>query len=340
MSEVVQPAGKKLNYLSASKIDTLINCSALYAAKYIWKLPDTGNDGSRRGSVTHDVLELLVKPRHRKHYTDAVLHDTCRETPALWKLVRRFARKYGVDDEANLKQIDGFILVALKSSFFGPKGTFETLAEFPFELKIDRGDGRRFFIRGFIDKIFKVRDKDGLLLVTRDFKSSKQVFEGDKVEFNYQSLIYQLAERELFPEFTRRIFDFLFLRFSSDPIQEQPSFTDDQLDGFEVILTDIQNIVDSFTLDNSMDHCAADSPEKRWLCGRPGNKKDGTPNWICSSRLPMDYWAELDKDGTIVTSAFTEAELKPKPGNTVEKRRYPGCPRWFDPKTGKPRNFQ
>lgn len=331
---------KKPLFLSASRIDVFLSCSALYVAKYLWRLPDTGNDGSRRGSTVHEVLELLAKPRHRKHYEQAILHDTCTEVPALWKLVQRIARRFQVCDPDNLAIIDQFILVALKDEFYGPKGTFEDLTEQAFELKIDRGDGRRYSVRGYVDRVFKVRDKWGLLLKIVDFKSSKDFFKGDKAAFNIQSQIYQLAVRELFPEFKRRAFHFLFLKFPKKPRQEQPTLTDSQLNGFEWILTEYQRAMESFTEENACDHFAADDVEKQWLCGRPGFKKDGKPNWICPAREPMDYWVELDgKTSEIVTSAFEESGLKPKEGNRVEMRHYPGCPRFYDPQTGKRRNF-
>lgn len=323
-------ATKKPIYLSASRIDTFQTCSQLFWAKYGLKLPDTGNDGSRRGSTVHDTLELLLKPRHRKVYEAAVLHNTCTEVPALWKLVTRFARKYGVNDSANLKIIDEFIMVALKHEFFGPKGTISSIAEKDFEFHVDRGDGRKYSIKGFIDQVFTVQDKHGLILVVRDFKTSKERFEGDKLEFNVQSLIYQLALRELFPDIKRREFHFLFLKFAKKARQDQPSFTDDQLDGFEWMLAELQTAMETFTEENAQDHFAADDPDKEWLCGREGYKKDGTPAWMCSVRKPFDYWALLDEHGQIVTSAFTEAELTADPAKKqrIEKRRYAGCPRF------------
>lgn len=262
------------------------------------------------------------------------------ESPALWRLVQRFARRFHVCDEANLKQIDSFILVALRDQFYGPPGTFEDLTEQAFDLRIDRGDGRRYNVRGFIDRAFKVTDKRGKWLSIKDFKTSKDYFKGDKAAFNIQSQIYQLAARELFPDFKRRDFFFAFLKFGKRPRQEMESLTDSQLDGFETMLTDLQQAMESFNEESVTSNLAADSPSHAWLCGRVGVKPDGSPAFICSARLPMDYWVELDGAGGIVTSAFTEKELKPKVGNRVEKRSYPGCPRHFDPKTGKRRNFQ
>jgi hypothetical protein len=329
------PKPPKKVFLSASRIDTFQTCSQLYAAKYVWKLPDTGNDGSRRGSTVHDVLEILLEPARKPLYIDALINDTCRNTPELWEMVLKFAKQYKVDDEANLKLIDSFIITGLKNEFFGPPGTFEIMAELPFELTIDRGDGRRWAARGFIDKLFKVKDELGVRLVTRDYKSSKSKHEGSKLEFNVQSLIYQLAERELFPDIKRREFDFLFLKFPKKPRQAQPSFTDEQLNGFEWVLSELQTAMEQFTLDNGLDNVAYDSAENEWLCGREGVKKDGSKAWICDARLPKDYWVIVNVDGSILSSANTKQELTPKEGEKVEKRQYPGCPVFFDQQTGK-----
>jgi hypothetical protein len=329
VSEQKSGADKKQLYLSASRIETFCNCSALYCAKYIWKIPDTGNDGARRGSTAHEILEILANPRHKPVFDAAILHDTCTEVPALWRTVRRIARRFLVDDPVNLRIIDDMILVGLKDQHFGPAGTIEAKAEVEFAIVVRRQDGRYFALRGFIDRLFKVLDALGVKLVTKDYKGSKDVFKGDKVEFNTQSLCYQIAERELYPDIKRREFYFLFLRFPKKARQVQPSFTDEQLDGFEWILTELQRAMEGFTLENASDNFAADDPAAIWLCGREGHKRDGTPAFICSARRPLDYWVTVDEEGQIVASAFTESELKPKKGQRVEQRTYPGCPKHF-----------
>lgn len=330
-------ANKEPLYQSASKIDTYNSCSQLYSAKYLWKLPDEGNDGSRRGSVVHDVLELLLKPRHKKRYNDAIQHGTCTEVPALWKLVKRFGRSYGIFDETNLSTIDDFIMVALRHEFFGPVGTKEVFGEKEFNIQVDE-DGKRYNIRGFIDQTFIVKDKEGLLIDVRDFKSSKAKFDADKVNDNIQSYMYQLALKHLYPQISRRKFHFLFLKFPRAPRQEQPSFTDEQLSGFEWRLTLIQEEMEKFTLENAMDNLAVNDADKRWLCGKEGLKKDGTKAWICGARNPMKYFVLLNENGEIIKSSMKD-DLKPQEGQFVDERQYAGCPAYWNPTTGKRRNF-
>lgn len=323
-------------FLSASRIDTFNTCSQLYAAKYLARVPERGNDGSNRGTTCHEVLELLVKPRHKHVYTAAIMAGKCSGVPALWRLIRWKAKRWRVSDEANLILIDGFIMVALVTGFFGPKGAV-VHAEKEFSLQVNE-DGKRYNVRGVIDKIFECVEGNVLYTEGADYKSSKTKFAADKLEHNTQSYIYQIAIRRMFPKTILRRFHFLFLKFPKAPIQEQPVFNDDQLSGFEYQLTAWQSAMEGFKEANASDNLAAFDDERKWLCGREGPKKDGTPSFICSARLPMTYWVLLDENGEWVQSAFTEAELAPKEGQVVVPRKWQGCIHFFNPKTGVRRN--
>lgn len=316
-------------YLSASRIDCFSECSQRYAARYLWKLPDTGNPGSSRGSTCHDVLELLLKPRHHKLYSAAIHHDTCTEVPALWRHLVKVARRYGVADPENLDMIDGFMMVALKNEAHGPAGTIEAFSEREFNIEVDR-DGVRYNVRGKIDRTFIVKDELGLLASITDFKGSKQRFTDEKATFNIQSIIYQIALRFLHPDIPRRRFRFLFLKFPRKPWQEMPILDEDQLEGYEYVLADLQQRMEDFTLANAADNLAVHNEKNRWLCGKEGVKLNGDPNFICPARRPLDYWVAV-KDGKIMKSAFKQADLSPRDGEVVEKRAYPGCPGFFKP---------
>ena len=58
--------------LSASRIKTAQSCSWIYWSKYKQKLPDTNNDGARRGTVCHNVFEFLSKQKTKTHYNKVV----------------------------------------------------------------------------------------------------------------------------------------------------------------------------------------------------------------------------------------------------------------------------
>jgi len=332
---------KKKVYLSASRIDTYLNCSFLYWAKYHLKVPDTGNDGARRGNVAHEVLEILLNKRHKNVYDAAIQHDCCIEVPSLWRLILRIAKRFQVDDKTNLKMIDGFIMTGLKNEFFGPVNTVKVEAEKEFTLDIDKPEiGVKYSARGFIDKSVFVCEGDEAKIKTCDYKSSKSKFEGEKEEFNIQSMLYQNALRYLYPEIKKRDFSFLFLKFPKNPWQTQPSLSDDELDTFEKILTEWHRGMSEFTEKDSVSNLAALNEEHCWLCGREGIKKDGTPMWMCSVRNPVDYFVILNSEGEIVSSAFKEEELKPKEGEIVVPWRYPGCSYYWNARTGLRRNFQ
>lgn len=314
-------------YLSASRIDCFNECTQRYAARYLWKLPDEGNSGSNRGSTCHDVLELLLQPRHHKLYSAAIHHDTCTEVPALWRYLKIVARRYGVADETNLEMIDGFMMVALKHEAHGPVGTIEAFSEREFNVSVER-DGVRYNMRGLIDRTFVVKDETGLIVNCTDFKTSKQKFTDDKADFNIQSIIYQLALKHLHPEIKRRRFRFLFLKFVRQPWQEMPIMDDDQLEGYEYILTDLQEQMESFTLANAPDNLAANNDKNRWLCGKEGVKQDGSPAFICPARRPLDYWVSV-KNAKTVKSAFKREQLVAAEGEIIEARSYGGCSAFY-----------
>lgn len=322
---------------SASRIDTFLLCSQLYAAKYLWKIPDGGNDGSNRGWVAHKILELLLKPRHRKRYDEIRGFGNCMEVPSIWRLIQRLAEKRGVNTDEHLKLINGYLMTALKNDFFGPKGTKEILAEKDFSINVDER-GIKFSVRGLIDKIFVI-EKDGQTFIEIvDYKSSKTKHKGDKLDHNYQNNIYQFVAKYLFPKAILRRFHFLFLAFPKVPVQEQSVLTKGQLDGFAMQMTVLQKEMENFTVANSADRLAFFDDEKKRLCGGEGFKKDGAPRWICPAQRPMDYFVLMNANGEFIASAMQREQLVPKQGQAIIPMHYGGCPIFYDLKTGKRKN--
>jgi hypothetical protein len=327
--------------LSSSKCDTYIHCSAKYAANYIYKLPDRGNDGSSRGSATHQVLEILVKDKWLNLVNSVIKEKTCKKFPALWRLVKIYAKQFNVADETNLNMIDGFIVVGLKVAMDEkPQGLTETIVEKAFDFEVTDGP-ISYRVRGFIDLIYISLEDKTLIIKILDYKSSKQKFSKDKQKSNMQSLIYQNVIRRLFPEYKLDSFKFVFLKFPNSPIQVSESVDEITLYGFEMYLTSLQSNLENFTEKNIGDNYGALNPKYKNLCGKEehGFKPDGSPIWVCPARLPMDYYVLLDSKGEIKKSAFAEQELSPKDGEKIEKRRYGGCSFFFDPKTEEKRNY-
>lgn len=310
--------------ISASRLDTFLNCSSLYAAKYIYKLPDNGNLGSKRGSVTHDILEILHNKRHFSKVQKVLAEKTCKNIPSLWKLVCAYAKKYEIKESEDLDQIDRFIHTALNTDFYGPLDTVEIFSEKKFDFEVeDNGIGYR--LSGFIDRSFVYRKGNNLYVKIMDWKTSKQIFDKEKLAVNTQAICYQIAaQRYLFPELKLTGFDFIFLKFPKKPVVAVELKDDGFLCGYELWLTDIQQRIENFTESNANDNFAALDAKNKWLCGKEGNKKDNSPNWICPARNPLNYYVLLDKNQKIIKSSFSN-DLIAKEDEKVEYRQYSGC---------------
>lgn len=326
--------------LSASRIDTFLLCSWLYYAKYKLKIPDKGNDGANRGSVTHDVLEILLNPRHEHHVKKIMKDRTCRNDESVWRLVEKKARQYGVGSRANLDMINSFILVGLFNDFFGDSFTKKILPEEMYEFKVEE-DGKRYFIVARIDKIFVKEHGGGTFIEIVDYKTSSRKFEGKKIDFNIQEFVYTLAAKKMFPEAKSHELSFLFLKFPKDPQVSSQPISDEELDGFEYYLTDLQSLMEDFTEEDASKNFAARKgylPEEYGFCGmkkcgyakKPGQlKKDGTPYYHCEAKFPFNYFV-IEKDGKILRSAFDEEDLKCEEGETIVRKEYKGC-KYFYP---------
>jgi hypothetical protein len=346
---------KELTPLSASRIKLLQTCSWSYWARYILKVPDKSNDGASRGTVCHLIFEVLGNPRHLRHYDSIVMGGTIKSSDSVYKLVEYHAKKLSVNDEENMQMIDKMILNGLNYDFFG--GSTEdidlAISEKDFSIVVDE-DGKKYKIRGFIDKLFLYKNKSAII---RDFKTSKQVFKGKELTDNLQDLMYSLAVSKLYPGHESRYSEFLFLKFNlgkdllgnkGKGVVSMEKISDDELEGFEHQLTEIQKTIDNFDSSLARSSFAAKKGYPKdgtfggpLVCGKKGYKKsrgeyvlDSQGNkiksYICPFREPLDFFVLKDKKGNIVRSAFTKQELVSMESDdlTVEKSSYDGCPHW------------
>ena len=305
---------KKKNkvFLSASRMKTMETCSWLYWCKYHLKLPDKTNDGALRRSICHLILELLLKPRHKKHY-DAIMEskDIASSVPVN-RTVIKFLKANDAWSDENYELCNKMIYVALNYDYFGGEGGHIDKPEEEFKIENKKP---KYNIYGFIDKPVQYEDK-GLLKIV-DYKTSKAKFKGDELETNIQAMMYSLAAKKLWPKLKRRVVQFLFLKFPRSPAQEL-EYTDEQLKGFEYYLERVNKIVEEFD-EKAANSDYATNNGHQWLCGPA---KSG---WICPFHKPFDYYSLLDKDGKQVKSSY-ENDFEPEDGQTVEKRHYEGCP--------------
>ena len=257
-----------------------------------------------------------------------------------------------------LTLIDKMTVNGLNYDFFGGESgeLTEGISEKDFYIEVNEGD-KKYKIRGFIDKLFLYGKKKKALI--RDFKSSKQVFKGKEVTDNLQNLMYALAVKHLYPDILKRESEFVFLKFDltedlfgekGSGIMRMGDMGDEELEGFEYYLTEVQSFIDSFSEEDAKSNLAAKQSYPSdgtfggpLACGKDGCKmsrgkpvlnQEGQPipAFICAYRKPASYYALMDKEGKVIKSVFESERhtLIPnlKEEEKVEEKQYHGCPHW------------
>ena len=297
--------------LSASRIKTLETCSWVYWNNYHQKIPQNQNDGAIRGTICHTVFEILLNPRHRKHYDKIIKNNSISGSKPVEKLVKKLKARMGLDS-SNFNLLDQMIMVGLKNDFFGRGGKI-IKPEYPFEIK---NDNPKYHIKGFIDKPIKKKKEMHII----DYKSSKYKFRGDDLQANIQAMMYSLASIKLWPKLTP-IVKFLFLRFPKQPVQEL-TFTKEQIKGFEHYLEHINDYINNFDETTAKSNFAADNEKNKWMCQIGG--------WKCPYKDQFNYYVKINEKGEIIESNL-DGNFKDTNGFKIEKREYGGCPRWKQP---------
>ena len=115
----------KEKILSASRIKTLETCSWSYWCNYHLKVPQKQNEGALRGTVCHLVFEMLVKPKHKKHFTIILKASSIQGSPAVLRIVMKHLTQMEksfdlpMTNEENTELVDDMIVVGLNCDFFG-----------------------------------------------------------------------------------------------------------------------------------------------------------------------------------------------------------------------------
>ena len=128
---------------------TLDKCSWQYWCKYVLKLPATTNDGAIRGSICHLILELLLKPRHKKYYDKILETQDITFTPAVDRVVIKHLKQQNAYNEENYSLCNKMIYVGLDNDFFGEEGGHIEEPEKEFVIESKKPE---YNIRGYIDK--------------------------------------------------------------------------------------------------------------------------------------------------------------------------------------------
>ena len=316
--EKKEPSVKE-KILSASRIKTLETCSWSYWCNYHLKLPQKQNEGALRGTVCHLVFEMLVKKKHKKHFTKISKAGTIKASPAIHRMVMKHLTQMEnsfdlpMTNEENTELVDDMIVVGLNCDFFGRGGKVDR-PELEFLLENKEPE---YKVRGFIDK--PIVYKKGKKIKIVDYKSSKYKFRGEELHSNVQAMVYTLAAKKEWPEYNSTV-EFQFLRHPRSPLQ-QLQFNEDQLRGLEYYLAHTFQIINNFTEDTAKTNYAADTKKNSWLC------KIG--KWRCPYLDPYEYFVTVDAEGNEVSKSLKKKELEGKLENSqkIEIRKYEGCPR-------------
>jgi len=330
MAQTYTDADFRDRVIRSSKLKTLEGCSYLYYACYVLGLPQKANSGQEKGSICHDILEMLSRPKHKKAYKKIMKRGSVFAHVPAQRLVLNYINKTQTLEPIDADHIDQMIMVGLNTDYWVKGGKiishehmFEITNEEPF-----------YRIKGFFDK---VSIKGGYTIID-DYKSSKRQFVGQDRESNLQAMIYSLAAKKLWPDSKPKV-RFIFLQYPDDPIMEI-EFTEDVLKGFETYLALVQEKIDVFSAKDAIKDMAAykEIPSTgefkgKLLCGfakSPNQlKKDGTRMWHCPMKFGFTYGA-IKKDGKVISTCFEDKidKIILKDGETIERLAFGGCPHY------------
>lgn len=320
--------------LSASRIKTAQDCSWKYHVTYVLKLRDGRNSGSSRGTVCHAVLECLLRPDRKPYFEKIMKLKDINCIPSIKRMVDILARREEVYDEENLRLINEFILTALSLDFYC-EGAEKVVSELKFEERDDK-----VWILGFVDKLASYPDKIKII----DYKTQKNFFSDEELEFNVQALMYVMIAKKMFPgkkiEFEfhqlKEAFEGRgFKKTARNPVQKVPQecLTDDVIEGFRQWLEEFSEFLDDFTLDKAYSNFAKnDFLKNRTRCGGvidQRRKSDNGLMFCCSAKYPRIYFALYEGEKLITTANFRdELEKERKEGQEIRQMNYLGCPAW------------
>ena len=330
--------------LSASKIETFQKCSLVYYAKYVANTPDQENYGALRGTICHDIFEILIQKKHKKRVDKILKEGSIMEDGALVRLIRIMMNKFNMDeydnkDQHNFDMICEMIFVGLNYDFYckGYKVDYDNL-EIMFSLEGEKDNPYK--LRGKIDKPASRGENYKII----DYKSSAQKKQDCELEFSVQALSYILWAKKI--KKMDAYVDFVFLRFPENPAQ-RVKVNDEILEGFETWLSDLYLYLKQFDELNMYDNMAIDKGYTKdgtfsgaLVCGYgkyPGHaysdthknkEKRGKPYYVCSEKWPYDYWAIKNEEGKIIKTTRDESYIKDIDDKFLEKKHWEGCPKF------------
>jgi hypothetical protein len=162
------------------------------------------------------------------------------------------------------------------------------------------------------------------IAVIRDYKTQAKKFTSKELEENLQVFFYQSAIKRIFGLPAR--VEFVMLRH--DCVQKVKQSDENLLNGFKFRLIAINNEINKLNIETAKNNLKA-------------HKNIGFCNYVCQLKNPINYYVLLNESNEIIESDFSDykfLQIK-KDNEKIEKRRYFGCPYFYN-ELGKPRNFQ
>tara|TARA_R110000772_G_scaffold249530_1_gene363765 strand:- start:8164 stop:9171 length:1008 start_codon:yes stop_codon:yes gene_type:complete len=320
--------------LSASRLITLKKCSWVYYSKYTLKLRDKTNDGAMRGTVTHAILECLLKDNRRDVVKELLEAKTTKNNKEITRFISLKRHQVGITHEKDNKGVDNYnlidkmIIIGLKFDFFCEDEAKPS--KLHGEREFDFTHDEKYRLMGYIDKIAEYNGSDVKIV---DYKTSQNKFAKNELADNYQAMVYILYCKRVLK--AKAAVDFMFLRSPRKPVQTI-EYSDECLKGFEEFLEKISKYMVSFNRSKGLSNLAYHKGQMsydegfagRAMCGKSSYKgelkPDGSPVYACSFKWPRKYYAGY-KDGKLRETADERVDLEKK-GYTVEEKSYPGCP--------------
>ncbi len=196
----------KLEHLSASRIKTFEQCEMRYYAKYCLQMPEPPpHPLTLVGSALHKMFEKATLARMNNE-------DEERHEPRFWR--DETCNKYRVSLD-NRQLLTELTKNALQWGYFRQLSLTKG-CEIHFNLKLD--DGTK--VTGYIDRLDVAPPRGDVI----DLKTQKAEMDDKLLSKDWQSRIYNIAARDLYPEITEGVsISFWLLRHRVQRVWMHPS---------------------------------------------------------------------------------------------------------------------
>ena len=234
--------------LSATRINTFLQCKLRYWYSYEDHLEKLANPVFKLGLACHDTLEKagrLWKENNLDKFSTEEIKD-------LLKYYDEVSVKHGIEDYEDHLVGKDIIKGKLKNFKVGDRIVgIEDRFGFEGTQVITTKDGVELI--GAIDKAVEI-NKDTLLIV--DYKTSKTVPDANKLKTDIQLSMYNLVAKKLYPEYKHVILCLDMLRTDESVFTYR---TDEELDEFEAYLSVVHSQISSLTREQAV-------PSINFLC--------------------------------------------------------------------------